>query len=371
MRICQITSMHKWDDARIYQRACKHLAASSVQVDYIATQAEDENIPYLNVYPLKLRTGWRRRWFSSLEAYNKARKIPADIYHFHDPDLMPWMFLLSLQGKKVIYDIHENFYEKFHKLPIPFKWFFNFLYSVYELPIRNFAGIVSISDSLLAKYKKKSKQRLVVMNVTPKKVFDAIETQERSFDDFVIYVSGQQSEKRNVTQLVEALPAITKAYPNTVLKLVGRYVPLDYDNFLRKKAKELNVEQHLELEGMLPWEENFKRTAKATLGCVFYEDNPNNRVGIPNRIFEYMACGIPILAENFTELRKIVNHTQCGLLVNSSNPEEIAFKCIELLSDKDRIVEMGKRGRIAALQQYNFDNELSKLIDFYKKIINQ
>ena len=363
--------MHNWDDARIFKRTCHHLSKHVTKVSYIATAIDSvHKASNLSLYSIKKRKGWKRRFFGSFQAFRIALKLNADIYHFHDPDLILWMFLLKLKGKNIVYDIHENFYEKFHSFPFPINKIVSFLYQLYELPLRSFSGLVAVSESLRQLYVKKNSRSIVVMNVPPKGALPNINSSEKS-NSPLIYISGQHSQKRNCTQVVEALPEIKEVFPNVRLQLVGRFVPESYEKMLIKKATSLGVNENLVTEGMLPWEENFKRTAKATLGCVFYADNPNNRVGIPNRLFEYMACGIPILAEDFIELRRIINDAQCGLLVDSSIPSEIAKVVIKLLKEQEMGWEMGERGRKAVTEKYNFEKELKKLILFYKEILSE
>ena len=135
-----------------------------------------------------------------------------------------------------------------------------------------------------------------------------------------------------------------------------------------KKAQELGVENNIELLGMLPWTDNFQRTAQAHIGCVFCEDNLNNRVTIPNRLFEYMFCGLAILGHGFPEVRRIVEDTGCGVLVDSSSPESIAKGVLQLLIDPQKMYEMGKRGQEAIFTKYNFKQELERLIKFYNEI---
>lgn len=364
--------MHNWDDARIYQRACTYLAKQGVEVSYIATAISIPKENGVIGYSLKLRKGWRRRVFSSYQAYKTATQLKADIYHFHDPDLMPWMFLLRLRGRKVIYDIHENFYEKFVKLPIGIKQMVSFFYSIYEMPIYFFSGIVTVSESLGAMYKHKAKQIQIVLNVPP---LDATPTKPSTNtsgnNNQTIYISGQQSDKRNVKTIIKASAILKEKYPNHIIHLVGRYVPENYDQELIQLAKNLGTEKNLLTEGMLPWKENFKRTTQATVGCVFYEDNPNNRVGIPNRIFEYMACGVPILAENFYELRKIVEFSKCGILVDSTNPKEVAKAIGTLFDDPKNACEMGEAGKQSVIHRYNFESEVKGLIGYYQRIVDE
>src|SRR5205085_258756 len=98
----------------------------------------------------------------------------------------------------------------------------------------------------------------------------------------IIYTSGTHSHERDCLQTVKALPEICKAHPGAKMMFVGRFVG-NIKNEMLEQSKVDGTKENLVLEGMLPWEENFIRTAKAFCGCVFYADNPNNRVGIPNR----------------------------------------------------------------------------------------
>mgnify|MGYP005990284235 CR=1 FL=1 len=129
--------------------------------------------------------------------------------------------------------------------------------------------------------------------------------------------------------------------------------------------------KYLDLQNMLPWEENFQRIARSSCGCVFYEDNSNNRVGIPNRIFEYMYCGLPILVSDFPELRNIVEKYKCGLVVNSEKPEEIAKAINKIFENPIEASKMGERGKRAIEQDLGYHVDLKKLEKLYLKILKK
>jgi glycosyltransferase involved in cell wall biosynthesis len=82
-----------------------------------------------------------------------------------------------------------------------------------------------------------------------------------------------------------------------------------------------------------------------------------------------MYCGLPVLAEDFCETRKIVKDVGCGLLVDSCSPSSIAQAVLELLCNPGEAKKMGDRGRLAVLQKFNFDSQVPKLIRFYEKLI--
>ena len=170
-------------------------------------------------------------------------------------------------------------------------------------------------------------------------------------------------------QTIEALPLILKKIPGARLVFVGNYYPEGYEFRLKARAKELGIETHVEIEGMLPWKENFGRTAQMEVGCVFYEDNVNNRVTIPNRLFEYMYAGAAIIGESFFEVKKIIDESQCGIVVNSSDPKSIADGVIRLFTDIPALRKMQSNARSKTISTYAYEYELKKMITFYNSLI--
>jgi glycosyltransferase involved in cell wall biosynthesis len=120
---------------------------------------------------------------------------------------------------------------------------------------------------------------------------------------------------------------------------------------------------------MLSYLENFNRVGKAHLGCVFYEDNENNRIGLPNRAFEYMFSGIAILGDDFQEIRRLIEETECGVIVRSEDPESLADSIEQIASRPEFLTSLGNNGRKAVLDHYNFEAALNKLELFYKEIL--
>jgi len=343
-------------------------------VTLIAEHPRGEEIGGVLIRPLKARKGWRRRLFSSFEAYRAALGTPAEIHHFHDPDLIPWMLLLKAGGRKVVYDIHENYAARFGQwgFPEPFGRLLAAGYgSLERFAVRRFDGIVTVSETMADLYKDSARESVTVRYVVDlPRLEEAVLSFEKPGHP-VVYTSGTNSPARNCLQTVGALPAVLQRHPETRLQFAGRYHPAEYDKVLLKRARELGVEEHVQLLGHLPWIENFRRTSEAWIGCVFYEDNPSNRVGIPNRLFEYMYCGVAVLAHDFPELRRIVEETGCGTVVDSSSPDSVAESLVRLLDDPGEVLEMGRRGREAVLAKHNFGADLAGLTSFYGRILER
>src|SRR5690606_25675521 len=316
MVICHITSMHDYNDDRIFERACKGLVSSGNEVSLIAEYPGTICIEGIEIIGLRKRSGLKRRILSSFEAYRKACKLKADVYHFHDPDLIPWMFVLAVSGNIVAYDVHENYESRLHRNLIP-KFLRNILSSSYRIVenffSRRFSGITVVSESMLKLFHPYKKPAAIIGNVVYKDRLKDVNLGSEKESRITIYTSGTNSPSRNCVNTIKALPSILKEYPDVVVKFAGSYYPDGYKEKLMEEARYLRVIDNVVFEGMMPWEENFKRTSRAHIGCVFYEDNLNNRVTLPNRLFEYMFCGVAVLGEDFPEVRKILDETEAGI----------------------------------------------------------
>ncbi|MCL3779153.1 glycosyltransferase [Prolixibacteraceae bacterium JC049] len=374
-RVCHITSMDNWRDARIFERACLGLARNGFEVSFIVT-TPDENVVESD-YPvsflwLKKRDGIRRRIFSSIEAIEKAISIDADIYHFHDPEIL--FFVNKLRKRKpkakIIFDIHENYRGRFEmwKKTRLFSPILKKLYSWAETyMMHKINGYVVVSDSMKLIYKDVKVPGTVVRNtIYFPNYSDFIINEDKDETLKRIITSGSHSYQRHVVQTVAAIKYINTK-EKIVFNFVGKY-KLNAEEQIQKQIEKDNIQDYVTLDGMLTRQKNIERISESFCGCVFYEDNPNNRVGIPNRIFEYMFAGIPIVVSDFPELRKIITEADCGVVVDSSNPHSIAEGIQFLLDHPDKAKMMGENGRKALETTMNYQVDLETLINFYADV---
>ena len=109
IKICYLTSVHPPFDTRIFHKEAKSLAKAGYNVSLVAQHDKDEIVDGIRIVPLpKPKNRIERMTRTVWTAYRKALEIHADIYHFHDPELIPIGLLLKRQGKRVIYDVHED-----------------------------------------------------------------------------------------------------------------------------------------------------------------------------------------------------------------------------------------------------------------------
>jgi len=362
--------MHQWDDDRIYQRACLGLARNGHDVHLVATKPQEKvGESPVSFHWVPKRGGWKRRWYSSKYAIQLATRINAEVYHFHDPDLLPHVSKLkkALPHAVVVYDIHENYAGRFQNWGLP-KWLGS-VFRRYEWSvIRKINGYSVVSQSMNELFKKTGKPHVITRNSTDVSRLQGLDLDSiQPFPVPTVYTSGTHSHARKCLQTVQAIKYVDSAVAFQMM-FAGRYSDTLKEE-LEEQAKQDGTGAILKLEGMLPWAENFQRTARACCGCVFYADNPNNRVGIPNRLFEYMFCGLPVIVTAFPELEQIVEKTACGLVVDSESPQAIAEAISFLLDHPEQARQMGENGRIAIQSEYGYHIDLERLEAFYQSLL--
>ena len=108
-KVCHFTSAHDWNDDRIYLKECYSLAQNGYEV-YLVAEGTDKQVNGINVIACGNKPEGRKARFLDFtkKIYKKALELDCDIYHFHDPELLPYGIKLKNAGKKVIFDSHED-----------------------------------------------------------------------------------------------------------------------------------------------------------------------------------------------------------------------------------------------------------------------
>ena len=370
LKICFITSMHDWNDDRIFERAATGLASLGHEVTFVAPAEKDMWAEGVFIKAIPKRSRFQKHLFGPAEAFRQMKKIEADIYHFYNPNMMWKMRGWAKKGHAVFIDIHENYEARIDASPLP-SWLRKKTVGWYRRLenwfCSSYNGITVVTETMAKKLAAAGTPVLVVDNVPYLKRLAQVQLAEKKDERPTIITSGSHSAARNCMKAVEALPFIVKEIPNIKMKFVGRFQPAGYEQELIQKANKLGVSTNFETEGMMPWLNNFKRISTAHIGCVFYNDNLNNRVTLPNRLYEYMYVGLAVLGEDFPEVKNVLNKNNCGEVVNSQDPKDIAEKAIRLLKDPVKLNEYTKNARKAILENHNFENALMQLEDFYYK----
>jgi glycosyltransferase involved in cell wall biosynthesis len=144
----------------------------------------------------------------------------------------------------------------------------------------------------------------------------------------------------------------------------------DVLQILKNRVLELNLSGRVRFIPKVPWNELLKYTKSANAGLSLDKDtNPNYRYSLPNKLFDYISAGIPVIVSDLPEVRKVVEGNNCGIIISSVTPDAISI-AIKKLRDDRNLLNRLKQNAAKASESLNWENESKKIIDFYKGILN-
>ncbi|MEP6473936.1 MAG: glycosyltransferase [Gemmatimonadota bacterium] len=363
--IAHVTTVHAWDDNRIYRKECRSLARAGYRVVLIATAAPAGMQDGVECIPLPRRGGrFRRMLFGPLDTARALRLAAADLYHLHDPELLPLGFLLALTGHRVVFDAHEDLAAQImSKLYLP--PLLRPLLATGARVLQRVAGrlssrIVAATPAIAAGYPA-DKTCLVQNFPLPDELSPVAGPPYLERPARIAYVGGLTAV-RGVVEMVRAIGLIGEV-PGCALTMAGRFEP-----GLEERCRELAGWKRVNAVGWQSRPEVAALLGQSRLGLVLYHPEPNHIEAQPNKLFEYMAAGIPVLASDFPLWRDLLTRYQCGLVVDPLDPIAIAGAIQWLLDHPDQARQMGENGRRAVLERFNWEAEATTLLRCYLQL---
>lgn len=301
---------------------------------------------------------------------SKALEFEADVYHIHDlPCLKPGWYAAKQRNVPLVYDAHELYYAQ-AVLPIKLqKQYFELEKRYIKYPTVVITVNPFIADLMAERYQMKAlKKPQVIMNCTEKpKNFSPEQARQKlqikgnipSNYKIVLY-QGWISEERNIDTIVKGV----KWFPeDTCLAIIGYG---SYETTLREIAKEQGVADKVFFLGQVPSDEMLNYSAGADIGVIPYKAIDDNHLYCsPNKFFEYVLAGVPIIAEDLPFLRLMKEKYGVLETTNLSYPESFAKTVNQMLSNSLLLAEM-KSNCYTAAQELNWHQESKKLLSIYR-----
>lgn len=376
VKVCHLASLHKMNDMRIFEKECKSLAKGGFDVTLIGfgPSAKTETIDGVRCISLfcPIKNNFEilsKRNKMSLEA---ALKVDAEIYHLHEPELLPVGMKLKRKGKTVIFDSHE-FYgwqlrDNIHKIKIikVSPWMMKVVgkcYMIYEKRVcKRFDAVIQVCTMNGENYfAKRCRKTLFIRNLPSLSDYTRktpIHFSERSR----VAMIGGLSKERGITQLVNAAYQ-AKAH----LLLAGAFLPKAYETELRGMPEFACVDYQgfLDKNGMVGLLEQANIGASTLLHVGQYDKIDT----FPTKVYDYMSMELPVVISDTEFAKKMNDKYHFAICVSPDKPEEIAAAIRWLNSHPEEAIEMGKNGRKAIESEFNWERESEKLIGFYKSLV--
>ncbi|MGQ9678677.1 MAG: glycosyltransferase family 4 protein [bacterium] len=384
-RVCILTSGHTVTDTRIFHREAKTLARSGYQVVLHGAQPNPgDPIPasrcQLLVHSFKpTRSRLNRFLISFPRALFFALRVRAQIYHLHDPELLPLALVLKFFGRRVVCDIHEDYYRQLQDksfLPRPLRPLLASLFHRWEKFVaRHIDGVITATETVANRLGPAPRRVVTVKNypdLTPHLAvsvpFDRPErcktppSSRAGKNPFrLIHLARTLTPERGITLLLDALCKL----PDCELILGGKFVSTAYEREIKSHPGYKSV-RYL---GIIPHPDCFQWYAVSDAGVVPSLPVLGYEFALPVKMFEFMKAELPVVVPDFPPLRAIIQQYACGLTFVPGNVDSLVAAIQNLKSQREKASTMGKNGRQAVTKIYNWANEEKKLLQLYERIV--
>lgn len=376
-RVCILTSGHKAGDVRVFQKEARALVRAGYDVTLVIPHEKNETIEGVKVSSVPIPAGRLiRLLITPWRIYRVARRYSVDVYHMHDPELMPVGLLLKkTKTAAVIYDIHEDLaglVQNRSWLRVPRflrKTLARFAIWFEAFHIRYFSAVVAADPEIGLRYQAWNPRIAVAQNFPMISEFDGNTPQAESGTDrkpgLVVNLGGI-STNRSIREIVQAMHLVS-GQVNARLILCGN----NPEGALEEEIRQMPGWAQVDFRGRLRRFDALNLLKKASVALVLYSPVPNHYNVNSNRFYESLCAGIPVITSDFPRWREMVEGIGCGLVVNPTDPQAIADALIYLLTHPAEATGMGARGRQAVLEMYSWEQEQQKLLQLYDDILMQ
>ncbi|PSS47912.1 glycosyltransferase family 4 protein [Pseudomonas sp. BBP2017] len=366
MKIAHLTSAHPRYDTRIFLKECRSLAIAGYSVHLVVADGKGEEIKELvSIHDVGRPIGRLNRMITTTQrVYERAVKIDAEIYHLHDPELLPVGLRLKRLGKKVIFDAHEDLPKQLMGKPYLNKVSRTVLSNVFRvferLVCKRFDAIVTATPFITEKFQLINSVSVTVNNFPLLGELSGGEIDWSEKTKSVSYIGGIASI-RGISQVVSAM-ALVKS--GARLQLGGRFS----ESSVEVIAKADPGWERVDELGFIDREGVRDALSRSVAGLVTFLPAPNHVDAQPNKMFEYMSAGVPVIASNFPLWREIIEGNSCGVCVDPLQPRQIAEAVDYLIENPDLAEEMGRSGQRAVHEKYNWSIEEKALLGLYDRL---
>jgi len=363
-KVCHITSAHSRYDVRIFVKECVSLAKNGYDVTLIVNDNDPDEINEgVKIISTKFKPKNRlERFFNSKKLLlSKALEVDADIYHFHDPDLLPLGNKIKKMGKKVVFDSHEDVpMQIMDKTWIPkmLRGCIAKIYTIYEKDsLRSYDAAISVTPHVVERLLKINPNTVMVTNYP---IVDFESNISKKPNNSICFAGGI-SDQWCHDKIIKALEKIDDV--EYILAGVGTKEYMDLLQSLPgwNKVKYVGKVPHMEVKNIY---------AKSIVGMALNYSNQAKGEGTlgNTKLFEFMEAGLPVICTDYRLWREIVEGNNCGICVNPNDIDEITEAIRYILNNPEKAKAMGENGREAAIEKYNWGVQEKVLLNLYRKL---
>ncbi len=283
-----------------------------------------------------------------------------------DTLLASWL-AAKIKGKPIVYDTHEYYCGTPELVNRPGVQ--NFWRRIERFIFPRLTDVITVNESIADLYEKEYQKPLHIVRNIPKRQQDFVLTKTRKDlqlpenKTILIFQGAGINMDRGVEELVQAMQFV---HENIVLLIVGSGTVI---HLIKQLAKDIQIEDRVIFVPRVPLQELRNYTQLSDFGLTVDKDtNINYRFSLPNKLFDYIRSGLPIIASELTEIKKIITHYDIGTFIKNHQPQHIAEVINKTVEDEEMIRKWKENLQLAD-QELAWENEEEVLQKIYRKYV--
>ena len=368
-KICIITSVHKYNDRRILDKEAISLLNNGYEIDLIAPEGKDFKYRGINIVGIPKLPKLMRpvNWLRIIKICISKRY---SIIHFHDPDLLfVGLFFKIFTNSNVIYDVHENYAVRLFANRD--NWFFRIIrWSVdtfEHFAARIIRNIIVVEKHMRNRFNNYKCHTLLLPNFARAGSFRTVQIPKKDYTKRVIIHTGTLMAVRGSLVMAEIVKKVTDVDPTIQFKFVRNFLSDHEETLLMEKIRYLQIEKQFQFIDWVPPDKLLNILIESSIGLsVLLPYGQYHNRAIPTKLFEYMAAGLAIVAEESACNNKYIRQNRCGYLEPYSNIDRFKDRILDLINNPTELRRCGENGREAFLKYYNWEIYEESFIEFYK-----
>lgn len=377
-RVLFVSSGHALDDDRVTRKEAISLfncgydvyvcarkrmnyVDSRVKLIDVSTLAEVEKGGETNYRPVSRFQ--RLKTLMNLYRANDVFRPDLIVAHEFETACLAW-WIKKRYGTPYVFDSHEGFE---NTVPLALPWVIRWAaFPVVRFMLRRIArasaGITAASAGIYVyQYAKRiGKPAELIYNSAPLEYFPYAES---AAEPVTIVHEGNLTKDRGAFEMLDALAIVaqTRKFRFLVLGTISK----DIEGAFLEKIKNLGLQEQVDVRGRLPWDEFGQIEKEGMIGLICFQKTYNCKIGMPNKLFDYMSCGLAVLALKGSLSGDFVEREKCGIAVDTTNPSAIAGGLTKLIDDRDGLLAMARNGRKAIEEKYGWPCMEKTMLKFY------
>lgn len=366
--------MHTIVDTRVFYRECVSLA-KHFDVTYIGIgnfSGMRDGVKVIGIKNPKDRI--QRLTRTLFKVFWLAVKEDADIYHFHDAELIPFAIMLRILGKKVVYDVHENTYEDISQnkpwLPAYSRFIAGKSYRFLEWLASLFMPFILVIDREAFASRFLAKTFTIVQNFADTDELKQFRVPDRSQveGNHLFYIGTVYDYYYNFSKLIEAIYLLKQQGTLVHLHCVG-YLGKLVERGLARDEHYQSIREQITFHGHIVHPGGFELSKICRVGICLKNQPEAILVSHERKFFEYMAIGLPMITCNSHIYRDVIDTWKVGRYVNLEDAQALSKTIEEMLNDPQALKAMSDHCVHAADTHFNWKSQEEILIRFYRQLI--